>query len=181
MLFTLIQAEIVTTELYSYEVTRKRATGGVDIRKLDNVSEMDCAKDCDLETMCTGFITSPIERACWIKSGDFYNVDQREYVGDGDRKAADMWVKRILPDFIAPAIDPSMVSVFPDTFAWEFFYDHYDYAKGIDDLTNTIRSKTGIYDIVIYIDWFYAEAMDQGLLEANLYRLNELHRWNLSP
>ncbi len=31
------------------------------------------------------------------------------------------------------------------------------------------------------MDWFYAEAMDQGLLEANLQHLNDLHRANLSP
>ena len=83
--------------------------------------------------------------------------------------------------FVPPAIDPATVPVFPEWFEREFFYDHYDYAKGIDDLTNTIRSKTGNYDIIIEVDWFYAEEMNQGLLEANLQRLNDLHRANLSP
>ncbi len=44
---------------------------------------------------------------------------------------------------VTPDVDIAMVPVFPDTFNWDFFYNHYDYAKGIDDLTNTIRSKTG--------------------------------------
>ncbi len=60
-------------------------------------------------------------------------------------------------------------------FNYNFSYDHYDYAKGIDDLTTLIRSKTGLTDIIVFVDWFYAKDMDQSLLEANLQHLTDLH------
>ena len=80
------------------------ADGGSDanIEKLDDISDDDCKLVCDGNMECTGLVTSPIERACWLKRGDEFKSTITEYHSDDPRKAANTYEK------IIPVSDPAI-------------------------------------------------------------------------
>ena len=69
----------------------------------------------------------------------------------------------------------------PTTYEINHDYYHYDYYKGIDDLINTIRSKSGNYDIVFNVHWFFNSDITFEFANAILANLNESHQRSGSP
>ena len=52
--------------------------------------------ECNLIETCSGFVSSPIERTCWLKSGSFYE-GSKPYDSYG-RKASNMYIRHINKD-----------------------------------------------------------------------------------
>ena len=68
-----------------------------------------------------------------------------------------------------------------ETIDLDFNYSHYDYLEGIDSLINSIRSRSGLYDIVFNVHWFHNGDIIPGILDLIIANFNEGHRRSGSP
>ena len=170
-------SSLLYASIYVYDMEENKRSMCCNIVEMDG-NEEECKLACDGDSECTGFELHTHDNKCWLKHGNFVEKLMNWKASDG----LQMFFKQDnMLTFVAPIIDSAVPLVFPLKFEMNYNYNHYDYAKGISELTTAIHTQTGLVDIVIYVDWFYAQPMDQVLLENNLNHLTETHRMNNSP